>query len=56
MMRGRDAGLPSYNEYRKLCGMPVAKKFEDFHDAINEDVSIYVLNKWPSVYPSSVLN
>ncbi|KAL4704809.1 hypothetical protein ACJJTC_003521 [Scirpophaga incertulas] len=29
IMKNRDIGLPPYNEYRKLCGLPVAK---DFHD------------------------
>ncbi|PZC76464.1 hypothetical protein B5X24_HaOG204526 [Helicoverpa armigera] len=37
MMRGRDAGLPPYNHYRKICGMKPAKHWEDFHDAIDKD-------------------
>ncbi|CAG9796273.1 unnamed protein product [Diatraea saccharalis] len=35
--RGRDQGLPPYNQYRKLCGLPYAHKFEDFHDVIFPD-------------------
>ncbi|CAG9796271.1 unnamed protein product [Diatraea saccharalis] len=35
--RGRDQGLQPYNQYRKLCGLPYAHKFEDFHDVIFPD-------------------
>uniref|UniRef100_A0A2A4JM77 Peroxidase n=1 Tax=Heliothis virescens TaxID=7102 RepID=A0A2A4JM77_HELVI len=37
MMRGRDAGLQSYNHYRKICGMKPAKHWEDFYDTIDKD-------------------
>ncbi|XP_075977634.1 peroxidase-like [Anticarsia gemmatalis] len=36
-MRGRDAGFPPYNEYRKVCGLKPAKHWEDFYDTINKD-------------------
>lgn len=37
-MRGRDAGFPPYNQYRKICGMKVAKDWNDLHDTIDKDV------------------
>ncbi|XP_026739290.1 peroxidase-like [Trichoplusia ni] len=36
-MRGRDAGFPPYNDYRKFCGMKPAKKWEDLYDTIDKD-------------------
>ncbi|KAJ8735971.1 hypothetical protein PYW08_006627 [Mythimna loreyi] len=37
MMKGRDAGLPPYNHYRKICGLKPAKYWEDFYDTIDKD-------------------
>ena len=50
MMRGRDAGLPPYNHYRKLCGMKPAKRWEDFYDTIDKDVSAYTANSETGSY------
>lgn len=36
--RGRDHGLPGYNYYRRYCGLPVAKTFDDFRDYIPMEV------------------
>lgn len=29
MQRGRELGIPSYMEFRKLCGLPVAHTFDE---------------------------
>lgn len=35
--RGREHGLPTYNDLRENCSLPRAETFEDFGDTINYD-------------------
>lgn len=40
IMRGRDHGLPRYNEVRHACGLIKAIHFSDFADVMSEEVTI----------------
>ncbi|XP_077975322.1 myeloperoxidase-like [Styela clava] len=48
VQRGRDHGLPGYNEYRELCGLTKAKVFGDFSNEIPTDI----INRLRLVYDS----
>ncbi|KAJ8930106.1 hypothetical protein NQ314_017134 [Rhamnusium bicolor] len=37
IQRGRDHGLPSYVEYRSLCGFPKAQEFGELSDVMSEE-------------------
>jgi len=45
--RGRDVGLPSYNEMREFCGLRRAQTFNDF---ANEITSVDIRNNMQTLY------
>lgn len=53
IQRGRDHAIPSYNEYREICNMTVAKTFEDLKNEISSE---NVLSKLKELYghPSNI--
>ena len=42
VQRGRDHGIPSYNEMREKCGLRRATRFEDLYGELPNDVSTAV--------------
>lgn len=37
IQRSRDHGIPAYVKYRSLCGLKLAKTFQDLSDSISAD-------------------
>ncbi|XP_054715544.1 uncharacterized protein LOC129225022 [Uloborus diversus] len=46
LQRGRDHGLPPYNEYRAYCNRTRAKSFDD----LKEDIPEYIVQRLKNVY------
>ncbi|KFM75214.1 Peroxidasin-like protein, partial [Stegodyphus mimosarum] len=46
LQRGRDHGLPPYNEYRALCNKTRAKHFND----LKEDIPEHIVERIKNVY------
>ncbi|XP_013163386.1 PREDICTED: peroxidase-like protein 3 isoform X2 [Papilio xuthus] len=48
-MKSRDVGLPSYNRYRQLCSLPVAKTFDDLYHWMPKDQADVISRSYESI-------
>ncbi|XP_045541192.1 peroxidase-like [Papilio machaon] len=49
IMKGRDVGLPSYNRYRQLCGLPLANTFDDLYQWMPKDQVDVISRSYQSI-------
>ena len=49
IQRGRDHGIPPYNAWRKLCGLPVLHSFEDLNHIMDPDAAAKIATLYESV-------
>ena len=40
MQRGREHGIPGYNEFRELCGLPRITDFSQLHELMVNDTAL----------------
>lgn len=49
IQRGRDHGIPPYNAWRKLCGLPVIHSFEELNNIMDPDAAAKIASLYDSV-------
>lgn len=49
MQRGRDHGVPSYNDFREFCGLPRARRWDDLAGAFTNNTLLRYSQTYASV-------
>lgn len=60
VQRGRDHGIPGYNEWRRFCGLPYAESFDDLidvmpYDSIEQLRRVYTSVHDIDLYPGGIM-